>query len=147
MRISDWSSDVCSSDLDLERDRVAGLGAGGLAQALVDLQPVAALAVRLQRRLERLAFERAVDSDHAARGQLRAGACRQDQEHPCGALRARRAQQLRLDADLFRCIRHGGKVTTCIGWTVAAARRLFHRLLTVSPLTFAKLRSEEHTYE
>src|SRR3546814_1097133 len=99
MRISDWSSDVCSSDLDLERDRVAGLGAGGLAQALVDLQPVAALAVRLQRRLERLAFERAVDSDHAARGQLRAGACRQDQECPCGALRARRAQQLRLEAD------------------------------------------------
>src|SRR3546814_2633852 len=110
MRISDWSSDVCSSDLELvaggvdaldaglgllarddpgdpvaachrgdvgpgrlrrrvggkrlaqvggdlrlglllhrrdfERDRVADLGAGGLAQALVDLQPVAALAVR-----------------------------------------------------------------------------------------------------
>src|SRR3546814_20152410 len=103
------------------------------------LQPGAALAGRLQRRRERLAFERAVDSDHAARGQLRAGACRQDQERPCGALRARRAQQLRLEADLFRCIRHGGKVTTCIGWTVAAARRLFHRLLTVSTLT----RSEE----
>src|SRR3546814_3731179 len=96
------------------------------------------LAVRLQRRLERLAFERAVDSDHAARGQLRAGACRQDEEGPCGALRARRAQQLRLEADLLRCIRHGGKVTTCIGWTVAAARRLFHRLLTASQLTFAK---------
>src|SRR5690606_20327982 len=46
---------------DLERDSVARIDSGGLAQRLVDLQPVAALAVRLQRCLEALAFERAVD--------------------------------------------------------------------------------------
>src|SRR3546814_3206011 len=38
MRISDWSSDVCSSDLTRERDRVAGFPADGadyLREALV----------------------------------------------------------------------------------------------------------------
>src|SRR3546814_12731179 len=37
MRISDWSSDVCSSDLDFERaDRIYLIGGGALYPGLVD---------------------------------------------------------------------------------------------------------------
>src|SRR3546814_19690130 len=36
MRISDWSSDVCSSDLALQHDELAGLG-GQAAKALVEI--------------------------------------------------------------------------------------------------------------
>src|SRR3546814_2023894 len=51
MRISDWSSDVCSSDLDLTRDGHAVLGDGRRAEALLQ-NHIAAL--RAQRHLDRI---------------------------------------------------------------------------------------------
>src|SRR3546814_2487521 len=43
MRISDWSSDVCSSDLPLDLGRVVEIGAGGVEMGERDAEPVHAL--------------------------------------------------------------------------------------------------------
>jgi uncharacterized protein YndB with AHSA1/START domain len=95
-----------------ERDGVAGFGACGVAQGLVDLEPVAAFAVGLQGGLERRTVQAAFDGGHAARRQLRAGCRGQHQECPRSALRLRRPRQPCLETDCagIRC--HCGEFTS-----------------------------------
>src|SRR3546814_2585835 len=65
MRISDWSSDVCSSDLELGRNSEYKIGIGravGLHECLMEGQ-VAALAVRSQGRLGSIDRVRAEDGE------------------------------------------------------------------------------------
>ena len=73
---------------DLERDNVACLCARSFAQLPVHFEPVAFLAVWLERGLKREAIDGAFDRRHAARGELRTGVLWQDEKDPGVALRA-----------------------------------------------------------
>src|SRR5690606_6843603 len=72
---------------DFKRHRVTGLHARGLEQLPFDLEPVAALPVRLQRGLERRARETALDAHLGASGKPGTGRLRQDEERPGRVLR------------------------------------------------------------
>ncbi len=58
---------------DLQRDHVAGVCVRSFAKLPVNLEPVAVLAVRLERRLKREAIDGAFDRRHAARRELGTG--------------------------------------------------------------------------
>ena len=73
------------------------------------LEPVTAVAVRFERRLEGRAAERTLDAQHRARRQLRAGRLRQHQERPRRAFRRGGAQQLGLESEGFGWLRHGSE--------------------------------------
>jgi hypothetical protein len=71
---------------DLERDNVAGVCARTFAQLPVNLEPVAFLAVRLERGLKREAIDRAFDRGHAAGGKFGTGILWQDEKRVLLAL-------------------------------------------------------------
>src|SRR3546814_5052108 len=52
MRSSDWSSDVCSSDLDLRRARILALGRAGLAAPALRLAEPGLFDASQQRQIE-----------------------------------------------------------------------------------------------
>src|SRR3546814_11453154 len=65
MRISDWSSDVCSSDLRLRIDAAGGLSWNGNATSLSALLPLlAAVAERAPGQRPMLQIDAAADSDY-----------------------------------------------------------------------------------
>jgi hypothetical protein len=99
---------------DLQRDAVARGDTRGLAQGLVDLEPVTAPAIRFQRGLEGLVFKAALDGDHAPRRQLRARDRWQHQESPRRALGRRGARQLCLELDHRGGFGHDGTVAPVV---------------------------------
>ena len=67
---------------DLQRDNVARVCAGSFAKLPVNLEPMAFLAVRLERGLKREAIDGAFDRRNAPRGELRTRLFWQDEKGP-----------------------------------------------------------------
>ena len=86
---------------DLQRDDVARICARSFAHLPVHYEPVASLAVRLERGSKGEAVEGAFNRRHAPRGELRTGVLWQGKKGPRDGLRGRRRpEQCRSETDL-----------------------------------------------
>src|SRR3546814_10773559 len=86
MRISDWSSDVCSSDLQYTRANRTQEGAGGHSRYLVRARRMANIELLVRNQLPDGGRTRRVDMDRNARLSFlaRADHIRQETERECG---------------------------------------------------------------
>lgn len=85
---------------DLQRDNVARVCARSFAQLPVHFEPVALLAVWLERCSKREAIDGAFDRRYAAGRKLRTGVLWQDKKSPgAGLLALRRTEEFRFETD------------------------------------------------